>query len=254
MKFFNKLWKLNQQFYYFFDIFYKNNLTKFLTNSSNYITFDNKKYLPYSNLFLTAGNITNSGQDYVLVEGNYETKGIENEENILDAKFIINLYYPQMNIIRYFNTYESTKICHNGLKFTLHLESIAHKLKQSMTKYYSTSCRACLGDKFCGVNKNDYTKNYNIINVNYNIIEASNIEEKDGYYDNGIANVDGNSFTIIKHVKNKISIINSLEKYGSVISLTAGCDKNFISCVNKFNNAINFRGEPFIPDMPKFST
>lgn len=25
------------------------------------------------------------------------------------------------------------------------------------------------------------------------------------------------------------------------------CDKKFITCCNKFNNAINFRGEPFIP-------
>ncbi len=26
------------------------------------------------------------------------------------------------------------------------------------------------------------------------------------------------------------------------------CDKKFITCCNKFNNAINFRGEPFIPE------
>lgn len=27
------------------------------------------------------------------------------------------------------------------------------------------------------------------------------------------------------------------------------CDKKFITCCNKFNNAVNFRGEPFIPEV-----
>lgn len=27
------------------------------------------------------------------------------------------------------------------------------------------------------------------------------------------------------------------------------CDKKFITCCNKFNNAVNFRGEPFIPQI-----
>lgn len=256
-KFFNKLWKLNQQFYYCFDISKNNGLnnpTKLLTNSSSDLAFDNKKYLPYSNLFVDRANITNSGEDYVVIEGNYEENGIENEEDILDAQFIIHLYYPHINITKYFGNYESTKICHNDLKFILHLEPITHKLNQSMTKYYSASCRACFGDKFCGANKEKFTKNYDIVNVRHNIIEVSDIDRPDGYYTNGVALIEGKNFTVIKHVENKITVINSVSKHGSVIALTAGCDKNFTSCVSKFNNAINFRGEPFIPDMPKFST
>jgi hypothetical protein len=33
-----------------------------------------------------------------------------------------------------------------------------------------------------------------------------------------------------------------------VIYLMSSCDKTFITCCNKFNNAVNFRGEPFIPE------
>ena len=29
--------------------------------------------------------------------------------------------------------------------------------------------------------------------------------------------------------------------------ITAGCDKNIETCINKFDNAINFRGESYIP-------
>ncbi|WPX96865.1 phage BR0599 family protein [Candidatus Bandiella euplotis] len=33
--------------------------------------------------------------------------------------------------------------------------------------------------------------------------------------------------------------------------ITAGCDKSFTKCVKKFNNAINFRGEPHISTVIK---
>ncbi len=34
---------------------------------------------------------------------------------------------------------------------------------------------------------------------------------------------------------------------GDALTLEAGCDRNFSTCVNKFANQLNFRGEPFIP-------
>ncbi|MCC8418870.1 MAG: phage BR0599 family protein [Rickettsia endosymbiont of Glossina mortisans submortisans] len=42
-------------------------------------------------------------------------------------------------------------------------------------------------------------------------------------------------------------IIPDAAKDTEEVKIIAGCDKNFISCCNKFNNAINFRGEPLIP-------
>jgi len=33
------------------------------------------------------------------------------------------------------------------------------------------------------------------------------------------------------------------DKYRAVI----GCDKRFETCIKKFNNAVNFRGEPHVP-------
>ncbi|KHO03059.1 hypothetical protein JS55_04300 [Rickettsia felis str. LSU] len=42
-------------------------------------------------------------------------------------------------------------------------------------------------------------------------------------------------------------IIPDYAKDTEEVKIIAGCDKNFISCCNKFNNAINFRGEPLIP-------
>jgi uncharacterized phage protein (TIGR02218 family) len=38
---------------------------------------------------------------------------------------------------------------------------------------------------------------------------------------------------------------------GNSFSLVAGCDKSFTTCAEKFNNAINFRGEPHVPGIDK---
>jgi len=34
---------------------------------------------------------------------------------------------------------------------------------------------------------------------------------------------------------------------GDSFEIQAGCDKTFETCINRFNNAINFRGEPHMP-------
>ncbi|ABV75024.1 hypothetical protein A1C_03735 [Rickettsia akari str. Hartford] len=42
-------------------------------------------------------------------------------------------------------------------------------------------------------------------------------------------------------------IIQDYAKDTEEVNIIAGCDKNFISCCNKFNNVINFRGTPLRP-------
>ena len=38
---------------------------------------------------------------------------------------------------------------------------------------------------------------------------------------------------------------------GDTFNAIAGCDKTIGTCVAKFNNAVNFRGEPYVPGMDK---
>ncbi len=57
------------------------------------------------------------------------------------------------------------------------------------------------------------------------------------------------NFRIIAHYNNQITleeeVYEDLLKHKEV-SLEPACDKNFRTCCNKFNNAVNFRGEPTI--------
>jgi uncharacterized phage protein (TIGR02218 family) len=34
---------------------------------------------------------------------------------------------------------------------------------------------------------------------------------------------------------------------GTVVEIREGCDKRFETCVARFDNAVNFRGEPHLP-------
>lgn len=58
-------------------------------------------------------------------------------------------------------------------------------------------------------------------------------------------------FKIITHIDNKIELDENLPENllkQEYVVLSPTCDKNFITCCNKFNNAVNFRGEPTIAE------
>ena len=45
----------------------------------------------------------------------------------------------------------------------------------------------------------------------------------------------------------KLHVFQSVIAAGDDFTATAGCDKRFATCHNRFNNAVNFRGFPHIP-------
>jgi uncharacterized phage protein (TIGR02218 family) len=51
-------------------------------------------------------------------------------------------------------------------------------------------------------------------------------------------------FTLVLPMPNNIAV-------GDTFNAIAGCDKTFNTCFTKFNNAVNFRGEPHVPGMDK---
>lgn len=60
----------------------------------------------------------------------------------------------------------------------------------------------------------------------------------------------GLSFAIISGAGNMIRLADQPVRpvfLGDNALLTAGCDKNFSTCRDRFQNSINFRGEPYLP-------
>ena len=78
------------------------------------------------------------------------------------------------------------------------------------------------------------------------------LDKENGYYNGGQIIFSENRFNskVLSNFSDLIileDIIPDYVKDAEEVKITAGCDKNFITCCNKFNNAINFRGEPLIP-------
>ena len=174
-----------KEFTYCFIVYTKQRVI-YLTSYSLRIDVGEITYLPYSGLSVREIASNDSAYDAAKIDGIWEKGGIEDGDDITGAKIEINLYYASEQIVHNLSTYFCTKMIVEGLKFTLHLESVSFRLAKTITERYSKNCRATFGDERCGIKKSAYPDN-------------------------------------------------------------TSCDKNFITCCNKFNNAVNFRGEPFIP-------
>ena len=73
-----------------------------------------------------------------------------------------------------------------------------------------------------------------------------------GYFTGGkLVTSDNKKFSILVHNNNNIEIETNDNHNISIqemVKLIPACDKNFRTCCNRFNNAVNFRGEPSIPE------
>ena len=127
-----------------------------------------------------------------------------------------------------------------------------------MLKVFSKKCRANFCDSKCKLDKNLYSQTYEISSIISRHLTLANCDKEDGYFNGGsatfVVNNEASQFNaiILGHSRTNIEL-NKLvpdvfANNSTYVILTAGCDKNFITCCNKFNNGVNFRGEPLIPE------
>lgn len=147
----------------------------------------------------------------------------------------------------------------NRLK--IELRGLAQILQQSVTEFYTERCRASFGDSKCKKDKTSFTltTTMDVVNNNASFTINSASAYASQYFQYGyIEFTNGLNKGIIREIANhNASSIETFEAFPFVIStsdtikIVAGCDKNLSTCVNKFNNEINFRGFPFIPGPDK---
>jgi uncharacterized phage protein (TIGR02218 family) len=152
----------------------------------------------------------------------------------------------------------SVRSSHN--KFYADTHSIANKLNANITQSFSPYCRAKLCDKNCKLDANLYTKTGHIQKIisKNSFLDEKRVEEN-YYYNFGTMRFisgenKGESFEI-KNFRDKTFEVVLPPMFRLVVGdqyeAITGCDKTFSTCVNKFNNAINFRGEPSISSVIK---
>lgn len=144
----------------------------------------------------------------------------------------------------------------NGGLFVAEIRGLTAALQQNIGEVYSRTCRAMLGDARCGVNLTPYTFTGTVTSTSaaYAFSDTARTQAS-GYFSYGLVRFTSGAnaglsmevreytvgnFLLFLPMPNAIAI-------GDQYTVVAGCDKALDTCVGRFNNALNFRGEPHVP-------
>lgn len=250
-----------ESFIYCFEINSINTTSLYLTSSSIALNIRDQIFLPNSGIHIVSGEFNDSGYDHVILEGVFEQGGITHEIDLTSSIVTIILYFvdqaqnadASQSCYYHWLTYNCNLYTKYDLSFALYLEPNTKKYEQSLLRKFSKSCRADFGDHRCMLNKFTYASHYYISEIIGSSLTVLDLDKANGYFDGGDLIFDKTQFIVkvLKQTDNVLEInqqIPDLLKDHKNIILIPGCDKKFITCCNKFDNAINFRGEPWIPE------
>ena len=161
--------------------------------------------------------------------------------------------------------------------FTAEMRSKSQYLQQNVCEMYSACCRAQLGDTRCGIDIADSAGTYwiestveSVVDSKKKFIDTSTIEsDSDDIFRFGkLTWLDAPSGATSAHANagyemeikswNAVTGLFTLFlpmpfaiEAGDSYHLTWGCDKKLETCRDRYDNIVNFRGEPFVPGMDK---
>jgi uncharacterized phage protein (TIGR02218 family) len=149
-----------------------------------------------------------------------------------------------------------------GGAFTAELRSLAHRLQEESGRLYTSTCDADLGDARCTVDltSSAYRGEGAVLAVTaVGAFTASGLDAfVNAWFDGGKltwssgANA-GSSMEVKIHRAAAVVAIELWQAMpqpiavGDMFAVTAGCDKRFATCRDRFANGVNFRGFPAIP-------
>jgi len=133
-------------------------------------------------------------------------------------------------------------------------EPIYTSLKRpALRRRYQTACPYVLYGSNCTLDRANFLVNGVVDSVNGLVLESSAFGAfADGYFSGGYTSwaVSGNTETrfIIDHVGDFITInLPFTGGVGTALQTYPGCDHILNTCINKFNNVVNYGGQPFFP-------
>lgn len=149
-----------------------------------------------------------------------------------------------------------------GTAFTAEVRSLSDRLAEESGRLYTATCAADLGDARCKIDLANptYTGDGAVVAVTAtSSFTASGLDGfGDGWFTAGKLTFTGGanaglSVEVKSHVKDGTvslmvwQVMPQPIAPGDTFTVTAGCDKRFATCHDRFNNVVNFRGFPHIP-------
>lgn len=242
-----------------------------LTDHDHTLTFDLFDYTPIGGLDATAIR-----KQAALEEQNFETRGVLSSSAItfddLRAgrfreaevnEYLVDWLYPWAGALQHAR-YWITETKFDGEKWTAQVSGIPYWLRFAVGHVYSRNCDADLGDARCGVALGPLQETTTVTTVNDDRIEvrASGLSStSDDYWNDGTLTwISGPNINVESKVRDYTNSTKTIRLYlrtpfpisaTDSFVLSPGCDKTRATCIAKFSNVVNFRGEESIPGTDK---
>jgi uncharacterized phage protein (TIGR02218 family) len=142
----------------------------------------------------------------------------------------------------------------SDLSFSATLQGATTALAQLHIETFSPECRAELGDWRCRVAMRGRTIRSWVASVDADqiMVDAIDAGSASDYLAGAIRVLEGPMAGLDRRVVAVSGASLSLDEplaitTGTLVEVRQGCDKQFSTCVSRFENALNFRGEPHVP-------
>ena len=173
--------------------------------------------------------------------------------------FMVNVTDLTQGIITHRRGWLGEVSLKNG-QFVAEVRGLAQKLQQNIVELFSPTCRAVFGDNRCKANLASYTVGGTVNTItSRQVFISTAMTQAAGYFSGGeiqwltganagrrmeIKQFGNTQFTLVLPMPNNVAV-------GDTYNAIAGCDKTIGTCASRFSNAVNFRGEPYVPGMDK---
>ena len=151
---------------------------------------------------------------------------------------------------------------YDGQSWRVQFVSKTDRMLRQVGEVSSPTCRAFVGDARCGVDLTPFTHTGSVTAfTSRRSFVVGAMTQDSGYFDYGIceftsgANLGHKRKVKLHTLVSGEAVLQFQEEFpydvadSDDVTLIAGCDGLFPTCINKYANAINFRGEPDLPGL-----
>lgn len=241
-----------------------------VTDRDKVITFDSEEYSPIGGFNASAnqrqGGLKDRSRDLVgVIESDAITiddlRSGRYEETTVD-EYLVSVENDPADLIIH-NRYWIKDVTFSDESWQGTATGTPSWLSTEVGAYYTRTCRVKrLGDPFCGVDVAALRVTGTVATVvNVRQKFTSDLTDVDGYFTKGyIKFTTGLNAGIESEVKTYTASGGTVELWlqlpfniqvGDAFEVDPGCDRLKSTCISKFNNIVNFQGEPFIPGPDK---
>jgi uncharacterized phage protein (TIGR02218 family) len=209
--------------------------------------------LNVDNLEVTSALVSDRLSEAALSAGDFDDAAVE--------IFRVNWQSPDDRVLM--RSGSLGEVTRTGTAFTAEVRGLAHYVQQPKGRLFQYGCDADLGDARCGIDLSlaAYRGEGTVSAVDGNRrFTASGLDGfSEGWFTRGLLTFSsganaGRASEVKRHWVASAAVhlelwqpVGAAPEPGDTFVVTAGCDKQFATCRDRFANGVNYRGFPHMP-------